>query len=147
VTDIINIKLSDSWIGETSGYLPRIDAALQLKKELECVLKKNWLAKHCPGPEVSEASSVAIRISFYANTMFSNSFHLMPELKSLWESGKFILIPVIARYIYECWGAMHYARKTLERLVAEEDIERETQRVNRLTFGAINRCISSFMIS
>lgn len=136
MTDLINIKLSDSWIGETSGYLPRIDTAIQLDKELEGVIRKNWLAQHCPGPEVSEASSIAIRIVLYANNLFSISFQSFPELKSLWASGQFVLVPLVTRYIYECWGAMHYARKTLQRLIAEGNIERETQRVNRLTFGA-----------
>jgi len=136
VTDIINIKLSDSWIGETSAYLPRIDAALQLDNKLKSTIKANWLGQHCPGSEVSEASSIVIRIALYANSVFSVSFQSFSEIKSLWSSGQFVLIPLVVRYLYECWGAVHYSRKTVQRLIAEEDIERELKRVNRLTFGA-----------
>ena len=134
--NIVNIQLSDSWKGETSVYLPRIDAALQLDNKLKSIFKTNWLRQHCPGPAVSEVSSIAIRIALYANSVFSVSFQSFPEIKSLWSSGKFVLIPVVVRYIYECWGAVHYSRNTLQRLIVEEDIERELKRVNRLTFGS-----------
>jgi len=134
--DLINIQLSDSWKGETSVYLPRIDMALQLNEKLKNIIKRNWLRQHCPGPVVSEASSIAIRLALYANNIFSVPFQSFPEIRSLWSSGQFVLVPLVVRYIYECWGAVHYSKKILERLILEENIERELKRVNRLTHGS-----------
>ena len=53
-----------------------------------------------------------------------------------WLSGQFVVVPLNARFVLETWGAIHFARLTLERLVHEGDVEREEERTNRLTFGA-----------
>ena len=136
MADIINIQLSDSWKGETSIYLSRIDEVLQLNEELKNTIKRNWLRKRCPGPAVSDASTLAIRIALYANSIFSVTFQSFPEIRTLWSSGQFVFVPLVVRYIYECWGAVHYSKKTLQRLILEENIERELNRVNRLTNGS-----------
>jgi len=45
-------------------------------------------------------------------------------------------VPLLVRFSYECWAAIHYAKKTLNRLISEEDLEREEACINRLNFGA-----------
>ncbi len=127
--------MSDSWKKETSGYIPKIENAIQLNSNLQATLEENWLSNYFPGPKVSEASNIALRICAYVNCLFSVSYQSFPEMRSLWCSGQFVLIPLVVRYIYECRGAIHYSRKTLERLISEGNIEREKSRVNRLNFG------------
>jgi len=51
--------------------------------DLEAVLKKNWLAMYIPGPEVTKASSLAIRLAVYANSLFSVTYRTTTENQSL----------------------------------------------------------------
>ena len=104
--------------------------------DLEAVLKKNWLAMYFPCPEVTKASNLAIRLAAYANSLFSITYRTTTEIQSLWSNGQFVLVPLLVRFSYECWAAIHYAKKTLNRLISEEDLEREEACINRLNFGA-----------
>ncbi len=47
-----------------------------------------------------------------------------------------MVVPLNTRFIFETWGAIHFARTTLSRLIEEGDIAREEKFTNRLTFGA-----------
>lgn len=132
----MNIVADESWKKETLEYLGRIQSASELGSDLEAVLKENWLAMYFPGPEVSKASNLAIRLAAYANSLFYVTYKTTAEIQSLWSNGQFVLVPLLVRFSYECWAAIHYAKKTLNRLISEEDIEREEARVNRLNFGA-----------
>jgi len=131
-----NIEIDESWKDETLGYLARIQSSSELDSDLDAVLKKNWLGMYFPGPEVSKASNLAIRLAVYANSLFYVTYETIAEIKSLWSKGKFVLVPLSVRFSYECWAAVHYAKKILDRLIAEENLEREEARANRLNFGA-----------
>jgi len=131
-----NIVVEESWKNETLEYLKRIQSASELGSSLEVVLKENWLSMYFPGPKVTKPSNLAIRLAAYANSLFYVTHRTITEVQSLWSNGQFVLAPLLVRFSYECWAAIHYAKKTLNRLISEENIEREEARVNRLNFGS-----------
>jgi len=53
-----------------------------------------------------------------------------------WVSGFFAVVPLTTRFVFETWGAVHFARLTLARLIQEGDLDREEDRTNHLTFGS-----------
>lgn len=133
---MIEIVPDDAWKTETQPYLPRIEAAITLSGRLQDELLHQWPGRHFPGPAVSKASNLAILIGAYASSVFSVAFQSCAEVKRLWEAGQFVLVPLVVRYVYESWGAVHFSKSTLDRLISEEDVAREEKRVTRLTFGA-----------
>jgi hypothetical protein len=64
------------------------------------------------------------------------SLHVARAIRDLWVSGLFVVVPLNARFVLESWGGIHYAKRTLERLIREGDVEKAENKANRLTFGA-----------
>ena len=125
-----------SWCDETGIYLQRLDAAAAVSEELHASYKTYWPGCFFSTADPSDGASVALQLGVYASNIFTTSLHVSMELPNQWRKGLFVLVPMSSRFVIESWGAIHFARITLDRLIKEKDVEREKSRVKRLTFGS-----------
>jgi hypothetical protein len=132
----MEIIMDESWRDETSGYLPRIRAANEISIELRESFNKYWPGCFFSTNNPTVGASVAIRLGVYANNIFSTSLQVSQEIDNQWNNGLFVIVPMSSRFVIESWGAIHFARTTLDRLLKDGDVEREEKRVKRLTFGS-----------
>jgi hypothetical protein len=127
--------VDELWFEETSPYLPRLIVAKGIADELRSSFAKRpgvFFTTKNPTP----GASVAIRLGVYANNIFSTSLLVSCEIENQWRRGQFVLVPLSSRFLIESWGAVHFARTTLDRLIKDSDVQREENRVSRLTFGS-----------
>ena len=133
---MIDIVSDNRWQEETSRYIPRLEAAIDISAELKYAIKTYWPGCFFPTRKPSRGASVAIKLGVYTNNVFSTSLLISRAIVNQWRSGLFVLVPLSNRFVIESWGAIHFARRTLDRLIQYNDVEREENRVNRLTFGS-----------
>lgn len=126
----------ESWREETGPYLARLISATQIADEWAESYQKYWPGYFFSTAQPTAGASVAIRLGVYANNIFSSARVVSREIESQWRNGSFVLIPISVRFILESWGAIHFSRTTLERLLTEKNVKREEERVNRLTHGS-----------
>lgn len=130
------IVVDESWRDETGIYVPRLDAAIEVSEELRTSLNIYWPGCFLSTPDPSVGASLALRLGIYANNIFSISLQVSREIENQWQKGLFVLVPMSSRFVVESWGAIHFARITLDRLIKDKDIKREESRVERLIFGS-----------
>jgi hypothetical protein len=133
--NIIDDKL---WGEETGIYLKRLDAAAEVSEELNAIYKKYWPGCFFSTSDPSDSASIALQLGVYASNIYSTSLRVSMEIPNQWRKGIFVLVPMSVRFIIENWGAIHFARQTLDRLITHNDVEREKNRVKRLLFGSKN---------
>lgn len=132
----MEISHDESWREETGLYLARLISASQMTDEWCADYKKYWPGCFWSTAQPTTGASIAIRLCVYASSVFSSALVVSREIENQWKSGVFVLVPIGVRFLVESWGAIHFARITLERLLRENNIEREEERVNRLTHGS-----------
>lgn len=130
------IVVDESWRDETGIYVPRLQAAIKVSEGLHASLNTYWPGCFFSTPDPSVGASVALRLGVYANNIFSTSLQVSKEIENQWLKGLFVLVPMSSRFVVESWGAIHFARITLDRLIKYKDAEREENRVKRFIFGS-----------
>lgn len=128
--------VDESWREETCIYISRLDSAIEVSEKLRNSFNTYWPGCFFSTLNPSNSVRVAIRLGVYANNIFSTSLLVSRELRNQWKKGIFVLVPLSSRFFIENWGAVHFARTTLDRLINEKVVEREESRVERLTFGS-----------
>lgn len=81
------------------------------------------------------AEVIIKRLGIYGSSTYFIGLQVALNVLNLWESGQFVVVPLNTRFVYECWGGVHYANSILHRFVVSGDAEKEFERVERLTFG------------
>lgn len=126
----------DSWRKEIKPYLERLRLATGLNQDIKDKLKGKWPGVFWPNETSGEAERLAILLVLYAVNMFTSCIKVREVVADQWEKGIFIVVPLNTRFVYEIWGAIHFSRIILSRLIEHDDVEREQKIVNRLTQGA-----------
>ncbi len=126
----------DSWREETMRYRSLVETAASVDAAAAGVISAYWPGAFRPDFEPAPQVSIASRLGIYAANLFAMASQVRGVVRDQWLSGLFVVVPLNTRFVLEMWGAIHFARLTLERLVREGDVEREEERTNRLTFGA-----------
>lgn len=133
----MHIVVDESWREETGIYLKRLNDALTISDEWGGSFKKYWPGCFFSTHDPTNSAAIALRLGIYATNIFSTSLQASGEIENQWGKGIFVLVPLSARFLLESWGSVHFSRITLTRLIEHNDIEREENRVNRLTHGSI----------
>ncbi len=122
----------DSWKNEIKSYLPRLSHLISLDQRYQKTNKALWPDKIWPTTEVQGEKLVAFQIAVFANDIFSLSYNVTALVVELWIKGRFFAIPLNTRFVYESWGAIHYAKGLLEKA----DIENTRRLTNTLLTGS-----------
>lgn len=106
-----NLILNELWKDEIKSYLPRLESLLSLDTIYLNTIKDLWPDKVWPSVDrkVDNQGMVAFRIAVFANSILSFSIKVTNLIVELWRRGDFFLVPLNTRFIYESWGAVHYA--------------------------------------
>lgn len=126
----------DTWREETARYKLRLDAAVAVDAAATNALSSYWPGVFWPESQPPPEAAIASRLATYAVNLFAMACQVRSIVRDQWLAGLFLVVPLNTRFVLEAWGAIHFARLTLDRLVQEGDLKREEQRTNRLTFGA-----------
>ncbi|MCI0564276.1 MAG: hypothetical protein MN733_37865, partial [Nitrososphaera sp.] len=128
---------NNSWRVETTPYLQRLGTIISVAPEVEGALKKYWPGYFWIDDQVlPPAANVAGRLGIYAVNTLTLGTRVLVIVLQQWIEGTFFLVPLNARFAFECWGGIHFARLTLMRLIKEGNIEREDERARRLSLGS-----------
>jgi hypothetical protein len=79
--------------------------------------------------------SILARLRLYGGNTAFVALLVAQTIRDLWESGKFILIPLNIRFMLECWSRIHYAIDIIRKLTKTGDMEKAEEHVEQLTFG------------
>ena len=78
---------------------------------------------------------VAKRLSLFCGTTAFVAIQSAQTICDLWESGRFVLVPLNTRFVLESWSRMHYAVDVLNKMVKTGNIDKAEEWTERLTFG------------
>jgi hypothetical protein len=62
--------------------------------------------------------------------------YILQLIKDLWSSGVFVAILLNIRFVFESWGAIHFALGVANSIIHNVNVEQAIERAARLTFGA-----------
>jgi hypothetical protein len=126
----------DSWRAEIAQYLPRLESATAVDPAVAAALSSSLPGVFWPDVEPPRAAAIASRLVNYAVNLFGVARQVRAIAREQWLSGLLVIVPLTTRFVFESWGAVHFARLTLSRLIQKGDLEREEERTDRLTFGS-----------
>lgn len=125
------IKPKESWKDEVKIYSSRLDQLLCLDAKYQETIKELWPDKVWPTTKVEGRQLVAFQIAVFVTNIFSLSCNATALVVELWLKGRFFSVPLNTRFVYESWGAIHYANELLEKA----DIEEARRLANSLLVG------------
>jgi len=129
----------DSWKEVVAGYADRINRIRKLDPwNIELSEKPtNTVTEECVFAFTDEplAKQIIKRLGFYGARTYFVALQVSQKIADLWESGQFIVVPLNTRFVFECWGGVHYGVLILQRLTKGGDAGKEYERTERLTFG------------
>lgn len=137
------ITTDESWREEIRKYSTRIESVINLDVNLIDTLKEYW-PSYWRDSKPSRESSVAIKLAVFSISIFSNAIRVVSSVRDQWLTGLFIIVPLNTRFVFETWGAVHYAKNVLITLIEKNDIEKADKLTNRLTFGARSEVLLPF---
>jgi hypothetical protein len=129
---------NDSWREEIKRYLQRLEKASSVEASTAEMFSELYQEVFFlkSEPEPLPEARIASRLGAYAGSLFGVATQVRMVVLNQWLSGQFTVVPLNTRFVFEIWGAIHFARRTLERLMKEGDTKREEERIDRLLFGA-----------
>lgn len=131
---------NDSWRVEIEIYASRLAGLTELREETRFALKEQWPQiwniSTSKERKLDDADTVAVRLAIYATTLLSMVTTSTNIVGGLWSSGSFSVVPLNIRYVFENWGAAHFANLILRNMQGSGDVQSAMKRTDKLTYGA-----------
>lgn len=127
---------SKPWPKELMRYVPRIESAAIIGTKVEDALRTYWPGVFWPENPLPERSSTAIGIVIYSIGLFSAVRQVRSTIRDQWRTGSLVVVPLSTRFLFEMWGAIHFSRLTLGRLMVHDALDQATGRAVRLLLGS-----------
>lgn len=105
---------SDSWKNEIQRYLNRLEELSYVRPEIKLFYQNYWLKNMWPGTWSGEYERAVIFIATFSNRLFSQASVFSHLTVRLWTEGHLFAVPLNTRFIFESWGAIHYAMNLLD---------------------------------
>lgn len=74
-------------------------------------------------------------LGYFGSSTYFVALQVAQTVLDLWESGQFVVVPLNIRFVFECWGRIHFGSSILHRLIRGGDVKKEYELTERLTFG------------
>jgi len=126
----------EPWHEEISQYVPRLEAASTIGPRVNNAQHLYWPGVFWPDSPPSRPASIAVTLGVYSVSLFSISQLVRSAVREHWLAGQFVIIPLTTRFLFEIWGALHFAQITLHALIKGGDLDRLARRVTRLALGS-----------
>jgi len=126
----------ESWHEEISQYLPRLEAAGMVGSRVRNAQHLYWPGVFWPDSPPSRPASIAVRLGIYSVGLFSIARLVRSAVREHWLAGLFVIVPLTTRFLFEIWGALHFAQVTLSALLQGGDLAPLERRAMRLMLGS-----------
>jgi hypothetical protein len=133
-SDNLILVPNESWRDILAMFQPRLDALKFPLPETLRILEEtmpDWVVEG-----ESNQTFAAFSIQWYARGQFSISLQVTGQVISLWESGGFVIVPLNTRYVFEIWGAIHFACNLHDAFLRGNNLELLDEKLKRLTLGS-----------
>lgn len=122
------------WQIETAPYVPRIGAACD---EIQPLMNR----KLGPpidrlGGEPTPNQAIALQAMLFGRNAVVVVDQILDNTGLLWSQGRMVGVSGLIRFALEYWSALHYAKRILLDLEKDGDIEKASERCNRLLAGS-----------
>ncbi len=137
--NIWKIVPKESWRDVVAGYADRIRRIRDMDP---------WNIGHSdkPSDTVPEkcifstgdeplAKHIIQLLGYFGSSTYFMALQVVQTVLDLWESGQFVVVPLNIRFVFECWGRVHFGSSILQRLTKGGDVKKEYELTERLTFG------------